>query len=79
MNPARTLGPAIAGASYKGIWVYILGPVTGALLGAWSYSLIQDQGKPVLDISQSSSLSFLLRQKISEIEQISNNNHDCSA
>ncbi|XP_028780484.1 aquaporin NIP2-1-like [Neltuma alba] len=42
MNPARTLGPAIASGSYKGIWVYLVGPVVGALLGAWSYSTIQE-------------------------------------
>ncbi|XP_059451339.1 aquaporin NIP2-1-like [Corylus avellana] len=41
MNPARTIGPAIASASYKGIWVYFVGPVTGTLLGAWAYKLIR--------------------------------------
>ncbi|KAG8366823.1 hypothetical protein BUALT_Bualt16G0007800 [Buddleja alternifolia] len=41
MNPARTIGPAIASNYYNGIWVYILGPVCGTLLGAWSYSFIR--------------------------------------
>ncbi|XVF14267.1 hypothetical protein REPUB_Repub09cG0043900 [Reevesia pubescens] len=34
-NPARTtIGPEIASAHYKGIWVYVVGPVTGTLAGA---------------------------------------------
>ncbi|KAJ7198905.1 hypothetical protein O6H91_Y499400 [Diphasiastrum complanatum] len=41
MNPARSLGPAIAANNYKGIWVYIIGPTLGALLGAWSYNMIR--------------------------------------
>ncbi|KAJ1419627.1 Major intrinsic protein [Sesbania bispinosa] len=76
MNPARTLGPAIASASYKGIWVYLVGPVTGALLGAWSYVVIQDTDKPALAISQFSTLSFKLRQKIKGTEHDGNNDHD---
>ncbi|CAM8980370.1 unnamed protein product [Rhodiola kirilowii] len=41
MNPARTLGPALASSEYKGLWVYFVGPVAGTLLGAWSYNLIR--------------------------------------
>lgn len=47
MNPARTLGPAIASQYFKAMWVYLLGPLTGALLGAWSYNLIRMADKPV--------------------------------
>ncbi|KAI4297600.1 hypothetical protein L6164_037484 [Bauhinia variegata] len=47
MNPARTLGPAIASGSFEGIWVYLVGPITGALLGAWSYTVIRETDKPV--------------------------------
>jgi aquaporin Z len=32
MNPARTLGPDIVGNDYTGWWVYIAGPVIGALV-----------------------------------------------
>lgn len=45
MNPARTIGPAIASSSYKGLWVYIVGPVTGTLLGALSYDFIRATDK----------------------------------
>ncbi|KAI5340983.1 hypothetical protein L3X38_020257 [Prunus dulcis] len=46
MNPARTIGPAIASTYYKGIWVYVVGPVIGTLLGSWSYNFIRsDNGQ----------------------------------
>ena len=32
MNPARTLGPDIIGNDYTGWWIYILGPVIGAVI-----------------------------------------------
>jgi len=32
MNPARTLGPDIVGADFTGWWVYIAGPVLGAVI-----------------------------------------------
>lgn len=38
MNPVRTLGPAIAAANYKGLWIYMVAPVVGALLGATIYT-----------------------------------------
>ncbi|CAI0388484.1 unnamed protein product [Linum tenue] len=41
MNPARTLGPAIASSHYKGLWVYLVGPITGTMLGALSYNCIK--------------------------------------
>ncbi|MGA9192344.1 MAG: aquaporin [Anaerolineales bacterium] len=39
LNPARTLGPAIASGSYADLWVYLAGPALGAGLAAlldWS-------------------------------------------
>ncbi|KAK8587789.1 hypothetical protein V6N13_086762 [Hibiscus sabdariffa] len=61
MNPARTIGPAIASDHYKGIWIYFVGPVTGTLTGAWSYNLIRMTDKPVHAISPRS-FSFKLRR-----------------
>ncbi|XP_058186953.1 aquaporin NIP2-1-like isoform X1 [Rhododendron vialii] len=55
MNPARTLGPAIASNYYNGLWVYFVGPVTGTLLGAWSYRFVWFKDKPVQAISSMSS------------------------
>ena len=40
MNPARTLGPDVVSAQYPFLWVYLVGPAIGALLGAAGFSLI---------------------------------------
>ncbi|XP_010677474.2 probable aquaporin NIP5-1 [Beta vulgaris subsp. vulgaris] len=41
MNPARTLGPALAAGRYHGIWIYMLAPPIGAILGAGIYSVLK--------------------------------------
>ncbi|GLJ52358.1 hypothetical protein SUGI_1113800 [Cryptomeria japonica] len=43
MNPARSLGPALIALNFNGLWVYVLGPVFGALCGAWFYKGISIQ------------------------------------
>ncbi|KAB2613876.1 aquaporin NIP2-1-like [Pyrus ussuriensis x Pyrus communis] len=63
MNPARTIGPAITSAYYKGIWVYVVGPVIGALLGSWSYSFIRVSDNPIQAVSPPSFASKLRRIK----------------
>ncbi|KAL6143466.1 hypothetical protein ACLB2K_054161 [Fragaria x ananassa] len=68
MNPARTLGPALASSYYKGIWVYVVGPVTGTLLGAWSYNFIRVTDKPIQAISPRS-FSLKLRRMKSDNER----------
>ncbi len=41
MNPARSLGPALAAGEWADFWVYIVGPVLGALAGAFAYQLVR--------------------------------------
>ena len=41
MNPARSLGPALIAGDLSHISAYILGPVIGAMLGAWAYNLMR--------------------------------------
>jgi len=38
LNPARTIGPAIATGNFADLWVYLVGPVVGALLAALLYT-----------------------------------------
>lgn len=45
MNPARSLGPALATGELADLWIYVLGPVLGAALGAGAYQLIRG-GEP---------------------------------
>ena len=40
MNPARTLGPAIASGTWTDVWVYLIGPPLGALVGALAYASV---------------------------------------
>jgi MIP family channel proteins len=41
MNPARSFGPALAAGEWQDFWIYVLGPVAGAALGAFGYQLIR--------------------------------------
>jgi aquaporin Z len=40
VNPARSLGSAIVGGDLSVIWIYIVGPVAGAVLGWLAWKLI---------------------------------------
>ncbi|KAM7530494.1 hypothetical protein LguiB_033904 [Lonicera macranthoides] len=55
MNPARSLGPAIVSHQYKRLWIYIVGPICGAIAGAWVYNLIRFTNKPLREITKSAS------------------------
>ncbi len=46
MNPARSLGPAIAQPELAGLWLFLLAPVIGALLGAFLYEAIRKADTP---------------------------------
>jgi len=37
LNPARTLGPAVAAGNFSDLWVYLVGPALGALAAAVLY------------------------------------------
>jgi aquaporin NIP len=41
MNPARSLGPALALGRLDHQWIYVTGPVAGAVLGVWVYAVLQ--------------------------------------
>jgi len=43
MNPARSLGPAIAAGDYTAIWVYLTAPILGATVAAVTYQLLRDE------------------------------------
>jgi len=55
MNPARSLGPAIVHHKYRGIWIYIVSPILGALAGTWTYTFLRITNKPVRELTRSSS------------------------
>ena len=41
MNPARSLGPAVAAGELEALWVYLTAPLLGASLGALAYRVIR--------------------------------------
>jgi aquaporin NIP len=41
MNPARSFGPALASGEWSDFWVYVVGPVAGAGVGALAYQLVR--------------------------------------
>jgi MIP family channel proteins len=41
MNPARSFGPALAAGEWTDFWLYVLGPLVGATLGAFAYQLVR--------------------------------------
>ena len=44
MNPARSIGPAIASGTVTDLWIYIAGPAIGAILGVLGYTAVRGQG-----------------------------------
>lgn len=41
MNPARSFGPALVSNDWTSWWVYWVGPIAGALLGAFAYQVVR--------------------------------------
>ena len=41
VNPARTLGPAVASGNYSDIWLYFVGPLLGGALAAFLYNALK--------------------------------------
>ena len=47
MNPARSLGPALAAGEWSDFWIYLAGPLVGAALGALAYQLVRGEASAV--------------------------------
>lgn len=43
MNPARSLGPALAAGELNALWIYLLAPLLGAALGAVAYQFLRGE------------------------------------
>ena len=43
MNPARSLGPALAAGELGALWIYLIAPLIGAALGALAYQLLRGE------------------------------------
>jgi aquaporin NIP len=47
MNPARSLGPALASGTWTDFWIYLLGPIAGGLAGGLIYQYVRGPGAPM--------------------------------
>ena len=46
MNPARSFGPALVASEWHDFWIYLAGPIIGAMLGATAYQLVREPAPP---------------------------------
>jgi aquaporin NIP len=46
MNPARSFAPALVAGEWSDFWLYVLGPLVGAALGAFAYQLVRGHAQP---------------------------------
>jgi aquaporin NIP len=47
MNPARSLGPAVASGEFTALWVYLTAPILGAAAAALAYQLLRAEPETV--------------------------------
>lgn len=45
MNPIRSLSPALIGNHFHSLWLYILGPILGAITASFVFALLNEENK----------------------------------
>ena len=45
MNPARSFGPALVAGEWQDFWIYVVGPLLGAVAAAFAYEVVRG-GEP---------------------------------
>jgi aquaporin Z len=58
MNPARTFGPDLVGGDFTSYWVYVAGPLAGALLAVGAAWVLRGTGRRPLRLRGSARRSF---------------------
>ena len=70
MNPARTLGPDIAGSDYTGWWIHIAGPIIAAAIAVAIIGALRGlPDKQEREAAQSGALPILGSPKGPEIKE----------
>lgn len=47
VNPARSLGPALIGTEFGDLWIYLIAPLIGGVIGAFLYDIINNEAADV--------------------------------
>ena len=68
MNPGRSFGPALVSGEWSDFWVYVVGPVVGAALGALAYQLVRGE-HPVFGLTWRTSYSSACNAGRSQMSQ----------
>ena len=58
MNPARSIGPALIVHVYKGLWIYVVGPIVGAIAGAIAYNFLRSIEKSPSELGELADAQF---------------------
>jgi MIP family channel proteins len=53
MNPARSLGPAIAAGEFDALWLYLTAPLVGAAFGGLAYQFVRGETTRPAELSAS--------------------------